>query len=56
MKKTDIIYISSIITIVASIYIIIERQDSQRMQLLAGVFIMLGLLFNAVAYIMKNKN
>jgi hypothetical protein len=56
MKKINIIYISSIIALLASIYTIIEHQDSQRMQLLAGVFILLGLLFNVVAYTMKNSN
>jgi hypothetical protein len=55
MKKTNLFYIASIIILLASIYIIIERQDSQRFQLLAGAGVMIGLGCNIAAYGMKKE-
>jgi hypothetical protein len=55
MKKITLFYILSLILIIASIYIIIEHQDSNRMQLFAGLFITIGMSFNIVAFASKRE-
>jgi hypothetical protein len=53
MKKVNFIYILSIIVILATIYIIIVYQHSNRMALIAGVLSIIGLGLNTAAYLFK---
>jgi len=53
MKNT--LYISSLLLLIASIFLIIQYPDSRRMYLIAGFCAMLGLVINIISFSIKKK-
>ncbi len=53
MKTNNLLYILSIIILIASIFLVVEYQDSGRTQFIAGILTMLGLGMNIVAFAIK---
>jgi hypothetical protein len=55
MKTNNLLYILSIIILIASIFLAVEYQDSGRIQFIAGILTMLGLGMNIVAFAIKKQ-
>ena len=53
MIKSKTIYITSLLFFAISIFLLIEYQDSQRMQLVAGMLTFVSFVSNGVAYFLK---
>lgn len=53
MKNSIIIYILSLVLLIAAIVLIVEYSDSQRLHVVAGGMTALGLLLNILAYAIK---
>ncbi len=51
----NILYFISLILFIASLVILVEFYDSQRLQGIAGVFFVLGMTFNLVAYFLRGR-
>jgi hypothetical protein len=55
MNNKNLIYIVSLILITASIFLIIEYPNSGRLNLIAGVTIMIGLIMNIGGFLLTKK-
>ena len=55
-KMTNALYIFGIVVIAISIVLIIEYPNYQRVQLIAGGFVVLGFVLNVTGYSLKDKN
>jgi hypothetical protein len=55
MKTNNLIYIISLVILLLSIFLVIEYQNSGRIQLIAGVLIVSGLAMNITGFAMKKR-
>jgi len=55
MKTNHLIYLLSLIMLIGSIFIVLEYKDSQRMQMLAGFMIIIGIAINITGFAMKKR-
>ena len=55
MKTNSLLYIISLIILVASIVLVVEYQDSGRIQLIAGLLTMIGFAMNITGFAMKKR-
>lgn len=55
MKTNNLIYLLSLIVLIGSIFLVVEYNDSQRMQMLAGFMIIIGLSMNITGFAMKTR-
>jgi|LakMenE18May11ns_1017448.scaffolds.fasta_scaffold8399706_1 membrane-bound ClpP family serine protease len=55
MKTNHLIYLLSLIMLIGSIFIVLEYKDSQRMQMLAGFMIIIGIAMNITGFAMKKR-
>ena len=53
MKTNNLLYILSIIILIASIFLVVEYQDSGRTQFIAGILTMIGFAMNIVGFVIK---
>lgn len=51
----NIFFILGLVLILASILLLIEFSDSQRMSLIAGMILPFGLTFNVIGFVLKPK-
>ena len=55
MKMKNIFFILGLTLIMASILLLIEFPDSNRMSLIAGITTSIGLTFNILGFVLKPK-
>jgi len=55
MKTNSLLYIISLIILVVSIVLVVEYQNSGRIQLIAGLFTMIGFAMNITGFAMKKQ-
>ena len=55
MKTNSLLYIISLIILVISIVLVIEYQNSGRIQLIAGLLTMIGFAMNIAGFAMKKR-
>lgn len=53
MIKSNTVYIISLLFFAITIFLLIEYQDSQRMQLVAGILALASFVSNGAAYFLK---
>lgn len=56
MNRKTIVYILSLIVISASIFLLIEYPESNRMSLISGVLIVLGFSLNIGGFLMPKES
>ena len=55
MKTNSLLYIISLIILVVSIVLVVEYQNSGRIQLIAGLLTMIGFALNITGFAMKKR-
>jgi hypothetical protein len=55
MKTNSLLYIISLIILVVSIVLVVEYQNSGRIQLIAGLLTMIGFAMNITGFAMKKR-
>jgi uncharacterized membrane protein len=55
MRTNHLLYIISLVILTASIFFVVEYQNSQRLQLIAGLLIIIGVAMNITAFAMKKR-
>ncbi len=55
MKTKNLLYISSIIILIGSIFLVIEYQNSQRIQGIAELLTVIGFAMNIIGFAMKTR-
>jgi membrane-bound ClpP family serine protease len=55
MKTNNLLYFISLFILIGSIFLVVEYQNSGRIQLIAGLLTMIGLAMNIIGFAMKKR-
>ncbi len=55
MKTNNLLYIISLVTLIGSIFLAVEYQNSGRIQVIAGLLTIIGFAMNITGFAMKKR-
>jgi uncharacterized membrane protein len=55
MRTNNLLYIISLVILTASIFLVVEYQNSQRLQGIAGLLTIIGFAMNITGFAMKKR-
>jgi len=55
MKTNNLLYIISLVILIGSIFLVVEYQNSGRIQVIAGLLTIIGFAMNITGFAMKKR-